>query len=198
MKLKRRPQLFQIHLIHLVHEIDRVRISHIYPHKLQLLPRHLNGFRKFGRQKGSSHIHRQSLCLHTALLLLLVQDQGPETGIRLHRQGLPVLRNQAMVVDVFSHAANAVAAHSSLGTVGIVHLHPTVRLVGRTNQDQAVPADAEAAVADQTGYLIGMVHFLLKAVHIDIIISDALHFCKFHRFPLRFDFSRFFSTSESG
>ena len=62
-------------------------------------------------------------------------------------------RADAVVVDVLGDAADAVAAHFGVGAVGVEHPHLGVGPLGGADQDQAVAADAEAAVGDAAGQL---------------------------------------------
>ena len=59
-----------------------------------------------------------------------------------------LLGGDAVVVDVLGDAADAVAAHLAFGAVGVEHPHPGIGPLGGHDQDQAVAADAEVAVAD--------------------------------------------------
>ena len=48
-----------------------------------------------------------------------------------------ILRH-AVVIYVFSDAADSIAAHGAFGSVRVIHLHAEIRFVRRTDQDQAV------------------------------------------------------------
>src|SRR5690242_18494543 len=87
-----------------------------------------------------------------------------------------------MIVNIFGHAANAVAAHLRLAAIGVVHAHTRVGLVGRTDKDQAIAADAEMAVADsatESGRIVR--HRIPEAIDVDVIVPAALHFREAHR-----------------
>ena len=58
-----------------------------------------------------------------------------------------ILRNDAVVVDVFCEAADAVAAHFRLAAVGVDNAHPHVGLIAGHDDDDAVGADSRMAVA---------------------------------------------------
>ena len=85
-----------------------------------------------------------------------------------------------VIIDKLAYAACGVSAHISLAAVGIEHSHSEIRLVGGHYKHKSVGTYAEMAVADDLGNSFGVSHGLLKAVHVNIIIADALHFCKFH------------------
>jgi len=85
-----------------------------------------------------------------------------------------------MVIDVFRNAADAVAAHRAAAAVGIVHVHREISLLGRLDQNQPVGSDSEMAVADFSGDPGRVFYFFLRAVDIDIVIADAVHFSKVH------------------
>src|SRR5262249_12849230 len=74
-------------------------------------------------------------------------------------------------------AADAVAAHLRLAAVGVVHAHARVGLVGRADEDEAVGADAEMAVADltaQTGWVVR--HRVPGAIDVNVIVPATLPF----------------------
>lgn len=52
----------------------------------------------------------------------------------------------AVVIDVFSDTADAVAAHLRLRAVEIIQNHLEISDIGRTDADEAVAANAEVAV----------------------------------------------------
>ena len=87
----------------------------------------------------------------------------------------------AVVVDVFRHATNAVAAHLGLAAVGVEHPHAGVGDRGGMNQDQPVGADAFVPIADgdRQPRQIGGEEFL-EGVDIDIVIARTVHFGESH------------------
>ena len=87
---------------------------------------------------------------------------------------------KVVIIDKLAYAACGVSAHISLAAVGIEHSHSEIRLVGGHYKHKSVGTYAEVAVADDLGNSFGVSHGLLKAVHVNIIVADALHFCKFH------------------
>ena len=52
----------------------------------------------------------------------------------------------AVIVSILGYTADAIAAHSTLGTIQVVHIHLTVCNVRGLDQDQPVRANAEMAV----------------------------------------------------
>src|SRR5262245_49171752 len=86
-----------------------------------------------------------------------------------------------MIVEVFCHTANAVAAHLRLAAVGVEHTHAGVRLFRRTNQDQAIGADAEMPIADGAAQRSRIARRRsTKAIDVDIVVAAALHFGETH------------------
>ena len=94
-----------------------------------------------------------------------------------------------MVIDVFGDAADSVAAHLGLGAVGVEHSHPGVGFFRGAYQNQAVGTYAGVAVTDDGGKLLGIVNLLGKAVDIDVIVAEAVHFRKAHLCNLSFETS---------
>ena len=91
------------------------------------------------------------------------------------------LASQAVVVDVLGDATDAVAAHLRLGAVGIEHLHPGVGRLGGEDEDQAVAADAEVAIAHAAGEF-GRVGWggLGEAIDVDVVVSGPVHLGEAH------------------
>ena len=80
----------------------------------------------------------------------------PRRDLEVEREDAPAgldrhlfFAGQAMIVEVLGDAADAVAAHLAFGAVGVEHPHPGVGPLGRHDQDQAVAADPEMAIADR-------------------------------------------------
>ncbi len=59
-----------------------------------------------------------------------------------------LLAGQAMIVQIFGDAADAVAAHLAFRAVGVEHPHPGIGSFRGHDQDQAIAADPEMAIAD--------------------------------------------------
>ena len=92
----------------------------------------------------------------------------------------------AVVVDVLGDAADAVAAHLAFGAVGVEHAHAGVGPFGGGDQDQAVGADAEVAVADgagEGGQVAG--GGLVEEVDVDVVVAEAVHLGESHGAGLR-------------
>src|SRR5579885_1229164 len=88
-----------------------------------------------------------------------------------------------MIVHKLRHATDTVAAHLRFAAVGVVHAHTGVGLVGRTDQDQTITADAEMAVADGAAESRRIVrHRLTKAIDIDVIVAAAVELPESHRY----------------
>ena len=101
-----------------------------------------------------------------------------DAGSGLNRK--PCLFYDMMIVHILRHAADAIATHLTLRTVRIEHAHAHIRPIGRTDQDQPVGTDAKMTVAHTSGKLCRIVCFVFQTIYINIIISTAMHLCKFH------------------
>src|SRR6185312_13804954 len=89
--------------------------------------------------------------------------------------------DKAVIVDIFRHTANAIAAHFRLAAVGVIHAHARVGLVGGTYKDESIGTDAEMAVADgpaEAGRIVR--HGVREAIDIDVIVAAPLHFGETH------------------
>ena len=130
-----------------------------------------------GGEDGSSHVYFYltyfPLC-HRKLQILDPASCGHADIFLFH---------DPVVIDVFCHTADSVAAHGALGPVHIVHIHLAVGDIRRFDQDQPVGSDTEMAVADKLCHSGRIRHVFLKTVYIYIIVADAVHFCKFHHIP---------------
>ena len=87
----------------------------------------------------------------------------------------------AVVIGIFGNTADTVSAHGTLGTVKIIHIHLAVCDFGWLDQDQSVGTDTKVTVTDISGYCGRIFHSFLKTVYIYVIISNTMHFCKFHQ-----------------
>ena len=90
------------------------------------------------------------------------------------------LIHNAVIIGIFCHTADTVAAHSAPGAVSIVHIHLTIRHFRRLDQNQSVRTDTEVTVADPYGRAVWILYLFFKAIDIHIVIADTLHFCKLH------------------
>src|SRR5439155_20297864 len=87
-------------------------------------------------------------------------------------------------INIFGNAAQAVAAHLRLATVGVEHAHAGVGFLGRTNQDQTIGADSEMTVAHcppQFGRIGG--HGVPETIKVEVVVSGALHVGEAHYQP---------------
>ena len=102
-----------------------------------------------------------------------------QAGARLDGQ-IRLAMREAPVVDILGEAADAVAAHLRFGAVRVEHPHPKRRGLARQDQDHAVRADAELAVAQERRpalRLLGQrLAFFAQAVDHDEVVADAVHF----------------------
>ena len=87
-----------------------------------------------------------------------------------------------MVVHVFCHAPQPVAAHLRFGTIGVEHSHAGIGArVRRTNQNQSIAADAEMPVGNALGQGRGVGGDRVgKTIDIHVVVADAVHFGKSH------------------
>ncbi len=121
-----------------------------------------------------SHIHFNGF--HKTVLNKKLQIFYPAFGFKTYFG----LVGKTVVIDVFADTAGAVSAHHSLGTVGIKHSHAEIRLVRGHYQYQTVRTYTEVPVAYADGKLLRIFHSFIKAVYINVVVSDTLHFCEFH------------------
>ena len=91
--------------------------------------------------------------------------------------------DDAVIVDVLCKAADAVAAHLGFGAVGVEHAHADVGGVGWADENQAVCADAEVAAAHAHGKIGRVGDLLTKAIDVNIVVAQTMHFCEFHSVP---------------
>ena len=106
----------------------------------------------------------------------LLHHSEHETVRNFLARGELGLARDAVVVYVFGHAADAVAAHLGFAAVGVEHPHAGVGALRWADQDQAVAPDPPMAVADgarQHGHIIG--NSLREAVHVDVVVARTLH-----------------------
>ena len=85
-----------------------------------------------------------------------------------------------MVINIFSYTADSVSAHGPFASVRIVHNHAAVRLIGRSNQNQAIGTNAGTPGTYDPCHAGRIRNLLLKGIYIYIIIADAMHLCKLH------------------
>src|SRR5512135_2223528 len=90
----------------------------------------------------------------------------------------------AVVVDIFGEAADAVAAHLHLAAVGVVDLHLEIGHLRGMDGQQLIGADTEAAIAKVLGDRVQMIDILFQAVEEDKIVARPVHLgeFEFHNF----------------
>src|SRR5205823_946986 len=106
-----------------------------------------------------------------------VEAQYSAAGFDAHG----IFLREAVVIRIFGHAANAVAAHFAFQAVGVEHAHADVGLLRRHDEDQAVAADAGVAIGNQRSNARGIRHFLVKAIDVDVVVADAVHLGELHQ-----------------
>jgi hypothetical protein len=128
-----------------------------------------------GLQDRLAHIDADRLDL--AAGEVEVQRQHAAAGLDLQR----VVARQAAVVDELGDAADAVAAHLRLAAVGVEHAHLRVGDLGAADEDEAVAADAEVAVAHgaRQGRRVGGFG-LVEAIDVDVVVAEAVHLHESH------------------
>lgn len=104
-----------------------------------------------------------------------------DTGAGLDADGVVAadVGGDLVVVGQFAGAADTVAAHLRLASVGVEHPHAEVgagRVIGREQEDQPVGADAEMAIGDVPGEFGRVIDPMAEGVDVDVVISDAVHF----------------------
>ena len=190
MGFERQAVLGQVEALHrLVKEDNPVRVARAHRRHAEGVPEHRDGCLPHdarAQQAGHllavdprrAHVHADAAHLPA----LYGQLQHLDAGARFQRDA--GLVRQPAVIDVLADAAAGVAAHVALGAIGVEHAHAEVRRIGGTDEHQPVRAHAEVPVADARGERAGVVHMLLKRIDIDVVVADALHFGKLHRFRL--------------
>src|SRR5699024_11806208 len=53
-----------------------------------------------------------------------------------------------IIIEIFCHTADTVSTHFPSGPIRIIHFHPAVCHIGRTDQNHSVPSNAKMAVTD--------------------------------------------------
>ena len=121
-------------------------------------------------KNGFTHIY---LSRHN-LSLLHLHFHSFDTGQGF--DGNRVLIRQALVINKFCHATNAITAHFAFGAVSIEHAHFEISDIGFANANQSVTANAKTTMADVFGNRFRMWQLFLSAVHIYVIVASAVHF----------------------
>lgn len=185
MVLDHRAKLLQRDLIGVADENDAMGVAHRdavdgvrFAQHLQPMAQHQLAGRSTGMLRGASsgepHVHPDGV--HPAAPG--VQRQQLQAGAGHQRQRRFV--RQPTLVDVFPDAARGVAAHFAFAAVAVEDAHPEVRDLRRLDQHQSVAAHAEVGAAHPHRQRSGVADGLLKAVDINVVVSDALHLGKTH------------------
>ena len=181
------------HIDHLgiPHENHRVGIAHVHAgdkpglaHDLQPMAQHQLPGQIHRDQPGvqlrRAHIrphpgdlpvfHRKPRLLHAAL-----GGDGKAGFIR-----------EPPLIHIFADAADGVAAHFGFAAIGVEDAHAEIRAVGRLDEHQPIRARAEMGPAHHQRQPLRILHHFFKAIHIQVIVADALHFGKPHCSSLPF------------
>src|SRR5262249_43629972 len=114
---------------------------------------------------------------HLAAGHLQFQGQHAAAGL----DGQHRLAGDAVVVDELGYTADPISAHLRLAAVGVEHAHARVGPLRGTDEDKAVAADAEVPVADGATEGRGVLRRrIADAIHVNVVIADAVHLRKFH------------------
>ena len=185
MMLEFRSDLLHLQMFDIIHKYDCMRISHrntshlvfCFIHK----DRNSNRFRLICDDRNlrrcqdrTSHVH--SYQNHFSILYSQIQIFNPAQC--LHRN--MCLIGKPIIIDIFCHTTNSVSTHLSPGTVCIIHLHLKICFLGRIDQNQSIRTDSKIPVAHFYSHFRRIFNPFFKTIHIDIIIAQPLHFCKFH------------------
>jgi hypothetical protein len=75
----------------------------------------------------------------------------------------------------FGNAADAIAAHFSLASIGVKHPHSGIGLGTWANKDQAIPADSFVPVCQHLGQVARPLGFrLMKTIEVNVIVSRSM------------------------
>ena len=179
--------LFDIQIFQIIHIYDRMWISHRNSSdvvsssiNIQWLIDYLlfcgNHRNLSGSQNWCAHVN-----LNKSNFSIITQSQ-----VQIFNTALSSNRNirfiyNAVIVGIFCHTANSVSAHGTLRAVQVIHIHFTVCHIGWLDQNQSVRSDSEVTVADKFCDSRRITYSFFKAVYIYIIVSDSMHFGKFHK-----------------
>ena len=85
-----------------------------------------------------------------------------------------------MVVGIFRHATDAVAAHLPFQAVGVEHSHANVGLLRWHDENQPVAADAGVTIGNERRDARRIGHGFVKAIDVDVVVADAVHLGETH------------------
>ena len=89
-----------------------------------------------------------------------------------------IFSQDAMIIDILCHTPDPIAAHRPLRAIGIIHDHPAVRRLRRSNTDKSVCTDAKMPITDHLRDLCLILQFLLEKIHVYIVVPSTVHFSK--------------------
>jgi hypothetical protein len=115
------------------------------------------------------HVHGR---LHRAVVLQL-EPHGLDSAVSLDADR--VAARDAGGIGEPGHAADSVAAHLGAAAVGVVHLHPHVGSGRRTEQNQDVAADSEAAIRKPDRHPRGIGRTGPGRDHVHIVVAAPMH-----------------------
>jgi hypothetical protein len=190
MPLKQRADLCQIDLFNTRCVSDRMGVPHRNKRRLQISPgvgdhigmsvfaptQFLDIDRNLGqREDWLAHVDGHPP--HLAFGRFQCQRQHAAAGFDAHG----VVPGQAMIERIFCDTADAVAAHLPFRSIGVEHAHPHIRLVRGEDENQAVAADAKMAIGNRDGGSHRILDRLIKAVDVNIVVADSMHFREAHK-----------------
>ncbi len=193
--LHERAERCQIDGIYVRSENHGVRIAHGYERRAQLdgsarrggddnqmlridrAAADLLGIDWYIRQREDRRAHVDLHALHLVPNNFQREREHAVAGLDAHG----IAPGQTMIEGILGDAPDSVAAHFRLAAVGVEHAHPHVGTIGRKNEDESVRADSKMPIGHFLRRRGRIAHALGKAVHIDIVIAETLHFGESHR-----------------
>ena len=109
-----------------------MRVSNINSGKLKFFSIHLDFLRQLTGQLRNAHIDFYGFHFSVYYPHIQIFDAAKSFNRNLR------LVNNTMIVSIFSHAADTVAAHAALTSILIEHPHAAICHLGRADEDQAV------------------------------------------------------------
>ena len=172
--LEARPELFEIERVDVVKIKHTVRIAHRNTGDFVHLA--VNG--QWPILNLTVGVHRNFSPVEDRLAHVdfhqFTDDPRPDdTGAGFHFKRS--LGRDAVIVDVFGEAADAVAAHLHLAAVGVINLHLEIGDFRRMHRQQLIGADAEAAIAKFFRDKIEIFNVLFQAIDKHEIVARAVH-----------------------
>ncbi len=180
--LERRPPALERHALGVGDEAHRVRVAHADREQIQALaldlrlqaqerPGHIQADRHLGwAQARPPHVHRRAD--HRARAQRQLDREHPRPGLHPHRR----CAHASALEGQLGQAADAVAAHLRLRSVGVEHRHAAVGAARGQERDQAVGAHPGVAVAHrprQRGQIAR--EGAREAIEVDVVVAAAVH-----------------------